>query len=226
MAYDYSTAKLKWDVDGTRLYETGVSNVVLYTKGNDKKYGKATAWSGVTNITESPSGADETPIYADNIKYLSLRAREEFGATIEAYSYPDEWAACDGSAELTPGVRMGQQTRQSFGLAFKTLLGNDEVHDDYGYKLHLIYGGTASPSERAYATVNDSPEAITFSWEVSTIPEAVAGFKPTANLVITVTPENAATVEKLEKVLFGDSTEATPYLPLPDEVKTILTAGN
>lgn len=215
-------AKLAWDETSKRLYETGVRNGVLYPQANNGTYPKGVAWNGLTAVTESPSGAEETALWADDIKYLSLRSAEEFGATVEAYTYPDEFAICDGSAELSEGVIIGQQPRKPFGLCYRTVLGNDTELDAHGYKLHLIYGATASPSERAYQTVNDSPEAITFSWEMTTVPVAVTGAKPTACITIDSTKVDAAKLAALEKVLYGDeNTEAR--LPLPDEIKELFS---
>lgn len=216
-------SKLVWDETGKRYYETGVKNGVLYipTAG---VYSKGVAWNGLTAVTESPSGAESTPLYADDIKYLNLISAEEFGATIEAYTYPDEFAACDGSAELATGVTIGQQNRKTFGLCYKTTIGNDVDGNDYGYKLHIIYGCVATPSEKAYASINDSPEAITFSWEVTTTPVSVNGFKPTASLVIDSTKAEAGKLTALEAILYGG--EATePRLPLPDEIATLMTAA-
>ena len=216
-------AKLVWDKTGERLYETGVKNGVLYPMV-DGAYPKGIVWNGLTAVTESPSGAEATPLYADDIKYLNLMSAEEFGATVEAYTYPDEFAECDGSASLGAGVTIGQQPRKTFGLSYKTTVGNDVDNDNHGYKLHLIYGAMASPSEKAYSTINDSPEAITFSWELTTTPVNVTGFKPTASLTIDSTkiaPEKLAAIEAL---LYGDdSTEAK--LPLPDEIAGILKAA-
>lgn len=218
-------AKLVWDKTGERYYETGVKNGVLYVyDSTGKKYGNGVAWNGLTAVTESPSGAEATALYADDIKYLNLMSNEEFGATIEAYTYPDEFAECDGSAALAEGVMIGQQKRKTFGLVYKTTLGNDVDGNDYGYKLHIIYGALAAPSEKAYATINDSPEAITFSWEVSTTPVEVQGYKPTASITIDSTKADEAKLAALEAQLFGgDDTEAT--LPLPDEIATIFAAG-
>ena len=216
-------SKLVWDETGKRYYETGVKNGVLYipTAG---VYSKGVAWNGLTAVTESPSGAESTPLYADDIKYLNLISAEEFGATIEAYTYPDEFAACDGSAELATGVTIGQQNRKTFGLCYKTTLGNDVDGNGHGYKLHIIYGCMATPSEKAYASINDSPEAITFSWEVTTTPVSVNGFKPTASLVIDSTKAEAAKLTALEDILYGaGATE--PRLPLPDEIATLMTAA-
>ena len=219
-------AKLVWDKTGDRLYETGVKNGVLYipTAG---VYSKGVAWNGLTAVTESPSGAEATALYADDIKYLSLMSTEEFGATIEAYTYPDEFAACDGSAELADGVMIGQQKRSTFGLCYKTTIGNDTEGNDHGYKLHIIYGALAKPSERAYATINDSPEAITFSWEITTTPVNVTGAKPTASLVIDSTKADPSKLAALEDILYGKDGEPgnEPRLPLPDEIKTLMTAA-
>ena len=216
-------SKLTWDASGERLYETGVKQGVLYVMDSNV-YGNGVAWNGLTAITESPSGAESTPLYADDIKYLDLRSTEEFGATIEAYTYPDEFAACDGSASLADGVSIGQQARKMFGLCYRTTVGNDTDGTDHGYKLHLIYGAMASPSEKAYSTINDSPEAITFSWELTTTPVNVTGFKPTASLTIDSTkiaPEKLAAIEAL---LYG-SESGEAKLPLPDEIAEILKAA-
>lgn len=217
-------AKLVWDKTGERYYETGVKNCALYVRDNTGAYPKGVPWNGITAITESPSGAEATPLYADDIKYLNLISNEEFGATVEAYTYPAEFAACDGSAELAKGVKIGQQPRKSFGLAYKTTLGNDVDNNDHGYKLHLIYGCMAAPSEKAYATINDSPEAITFSWEISTTPVEVEGFKPTAHIEIDSTEIDSAKLTALEAKLFGTETEEA-QLPLPDEIATLVAAG-
>ena len=215
-------AKLTWDQTGQKIYETGVDHGVLYP-ASEGTYPKGVAWNGLTNVTESPSGAEPSPIYADNIKYVNLMSAEEFGATVEAYTYPDEFAECDGSKELTKGVYAGQQPRKTFGLCYRTKIGNDVDGDDHGYKLHLIYGALAAPSERAYATVNDSPEATTFSWELSTTPVEVTGGKPTACLTIDSTKVDATKLAALEKILYGDDdTEAR--LPLPNEVAETLKA--
>lgn len=217
-------AKLVWDETGKRLYETGVSQGVLYPQTGGT-YPNGVAWNGLTAVTESPSGAEATPLYADNIKYLNLFSAEEFGATIEAYTYPDEFMACDGSAQIAKGAYVGQQNRKQFGMCYKTLLGNDVDANDHGYKLHIIYGAMASPSEKAYATVNDSPEAITFSWEVTTTPVNVTGYEPTASIVIDSTKCNAEKLADLEEILYG-SAEEEPRLPLPDEIVTVLGAAN
>ena len=217
-------SKLVWDKTGERLYETGVKQGVLYPQAAGGTYPKGVAWNGLTNITESPSGAEATALYADDIKYLNLVSAEEFGGTIEAYTYPDEFAECDGSAALTEGVFIGQQDRKTFGLCYRTTLGNDVDSNGHGYKLHLIYGALAAPSEKAYATINDSPEAITFSWEFKTTPVNVTGHKPTASLTLDSTKVSETKMAALEKVLYGDGdTEAR--LPLPDEVIQILTSA-
>ena len=214
-------SKLVWDQTGERLYETGVKYGVLYVQ-EGAAYPKGVAWNGLTAVTESPSGAEATALYADDIKYLNLMSAEEFGATIEAYTYPDEFMACDGSASLSEGVYIGQQARKSFGLCYRTTIGNDVVNNDYGYKLHLIYGALASPSEKAYSTINDSPEAITFSWEVSTTPVNVTGHKPTACLTIDSTKVAPEKLAALEEILYGKE-QAEPRLPLPDEIVQIIT---
>lgn len=219
-------AKLVWDKTGDRLYETGVKNGVLYIPTSGV-YSKGVAWNGLTAVTESPSGAEATALYADDTKYLSLMSTEEFGATIEAYTYPDEFAACDGSAELADGVMIGQQKRSTFGLCYKTTIGNDTDGNDHGYKLHIIYGALAKPSERAYASINDSPEAVTFSWEITTTPVNVTGAKPTASLVIDSTKADPSKLAALEDILYGKDGEPgnEPRLPLPDEIKTLMTAA-
>lgn len=221
-------AKLVWDQAGERLYETGTDRGVVYPQDNTGAYPQGYAWNGLTAVSETPSGAEPTDLWADNIKYLSIRSAEEFGATIEAYTYPDEFAVLDGSAQPVDGVFIGQQTRKSFGFCYRTRLGNDIQFEDYGYKLHLVYGCTVSPSERSYQTINDSPEAITFSWEMKTTPVAVSGYKPTA--VVTIDSSKFATttlkgyLDDLEDVLYGTaSSEAR--LPLPDEVFSILSGG-
>lgn len=216
-------SKLVWDQTGERFYETGVKNAVLYVKSSEGTYPAGVAWNGITAVTESPSGAEATALYADDIKYLNLMSNEEFGATIEAYTYPDEFAECDGSAALTTGVYIGQQSRKAFGLCYRTVLGNDVDSNDYGYKIHIIYDALAAPSEKAYATVNDSPEAITFSWEVTTTPVSVTGFKPTASVVIDSTKVDASKLAALEAVLYGSESEEA-RLPLPDEIVTLVGA--
>lgn len=218
-------ARLVWDEVGKRFYETGVSQCVLYPMTEGNVYGTGVAWNGITSVSESPSGAEPTALYADNIKYLNLISAEDFSATIEAYTYPDEWAACDGSAEIADGVTIGQQTRKGFGLCYKTILGNDVRSNEYGYKLHIIYGGMAAPSEKSYASVNDSPEAMTLSWSVTTTPVAVPGFKPTACLTIDSTKANAEKLAELEKILYGSDGEpgSEARLPLPSEIITLMT---
>lgn len=228
-------SRLTWDNTGERYYETGVKQGVLYPIQTDGKYSVGVAWNGLTAVTESPSGAEATALYADDIKYLNLISTEEFGATIEAYTYPDEFAECDGSAALADGIMLGQQKRKTFGLCYKTTVGNDVDGNDYGYKLHLIYGCLAAPSEKAYATINDSPEAITFSWEVSTTPVNVAGFKPTSQITIDSTKiaeGKKAKLTELEDILYGkDGTgdgqtgAVVARLPLPDEIKTLFESA-
>ncbi|WP_294837463.1 hypothetical protein [uncultured Eubacterium sp.] len=218
-------AKLKWDVSGERLYETGISNGVLYVQDESGKYPKGVAWNGLTAVTESPSGAETTALYADNIKYLNLLSTEEFGATIEAYQSPAEFDECDGTKSVVEGVSFGQQDRKQFGLAYKTILGNDIDKNNHGYKLHLVYGALAAPSEKAYNTVNDSPEAITLSWEISTTPVEVEGFKPTATVTIDSTKVDAQKLKKLEDILFGSESGDGPRLPLPDEIVTLMKAA-
>ena len=217
-------AKLVWDATGERKYETGVRNGVLYVMGEGGTYPKGVAWNGLTAVTESPSGAEATALYADDTKYLNLISAEEFGATIEAYMYPDEFAECDGSATLAAGVTIGQQPRKTFGMSYRTVYGNDVDNESYGYKLHLIYGAVAAPSEKAYATINDSPEAITFSWEVKTTPVNVTGHKPTASLTIDSTKVDQAKLTKIEEILYGKD-EIEARLPLPDEIIQILQAA-
>ena len=214
--------KLVWDKIGEHIYETGVDRGVLYTQ-TDGRYPNGVAWNGLTGVTESPSGADPTDMYADNQKYLSLRAAETFGATIEAYTYPDEFAECDGSASLVDGVKIGQQTRKTFGFSYRTLIGNDTEGTDKGYIIHLVYGATASPSSKTRSSVNESPEAVTFSWEISTTPVNVTGFKPTATIEIDSTKISAKALKAIEAKLYGDETSGTPQLPLPDEIKQLVT---
>ena len=228
---DPTYAALSWDETGEKLYETGVDHGVLYPMGQSG-YGTGVAWNGLTTVTETPSGAEATKLYADNIKYLEIRSAEEFGGTIEAYTYPDEWAECDGSAALIAGVYAGQQPRKVFGLCYRTVLGNDVDLDKHGYKLHIVYGCTASPSERSYATINDSPEAITFSWEFSSVPVPVTGHKPVSCITIDSTKVDATKLKNLEDKLYGVSTDSTAnpavagsaaYLPLPAEVISTLS---
>ena len=217
-------SKIVWDQTGERLYETGVKQGVLYIP-NSGVYSKGVAWNGLTAVTESPSGAEATALYADDIKYLNLMSNEEFGCTIEAYTYPDEFAACDGSASLAKGVSIGQQPRKTFGLCYRTTLGNDTDGNNYGYKLHMVYGCLAAPSEKAFSTINDSPEALTFSWEVSTTPVNVAGHKPTAHLEIDSTKADPVKLAALEKILYGD-TDTEARLPLPDEIVTLMAEAD
>lgn len=210
-------AKLIWDQTGERFYETGVRNGVLYVMDNTGTYGKGVAWNGLISVTESPTGAEATPIYADDMKYLNLISAEEFEATIEAYTYPDEFAQCDGSASLKTGITIGQQARKTFGFVYRTTIGNDVVNNDLGYKLHIIYGCTAAPSEKAYNTINDSPEAITFSWDIATVPVNVTGFRPTASITIDSTKTDAGTLLAIEEKLFGTASDEPTFL-LPDEI--------
>lgn len=215
-------SKLEWDKKTERLYETGVKQGVLYVQKADGTYDNGVAWNGLTAVTENPSGAESNPLYADDIKYIDLRSAEEFGATIEAYTYPDEFAACDGSATVTAGVTIGQQVRKPFGLCYRTTLGNDSEFNDHGYKLHIIYNATASPSEKGYQTINDNPEAITFSWEITTTPVAVTGYKPTASITIDSTKVDATKLETLKDMLYGTA-QNEPTLPTPDVVISTLS---
>lgn len=214
-------SRIVWDKTGERFYETGVDRAVLYPISSAGLYNKGVPWNGITGITESPSGAEPNNLYADNIKYLVLVGAEDFGLTVECYTYPDEWEECDGSAEIAPGVVAGQQNRKVFGLSYRTKLGNDVDGQDHGYKLHLVYGGLASPSERGYQTVNDSPEPINPSWEITTTPVDVPGYKPTARLIITSTKVDPAKLKALEDILYGTE-ETEPRLPLPEEVIKLL----
>lgn len=213
--------KIVWDETGSRFYETGVKFGVLYPQDAQGKYPKGVAWNGLTAVNESPSGADATDLYADDDVYATLRAKEKFGATIEAYTYPDEFAICDGSAEISAGITIGQQARKAFGLCYRTAVGNDIEGQDHGYKIHLIYGATASPSSKNYSTVNESPEAITFSWEVTTTPVNVTGHKPTATLTIDSRKVAPESLTKIEQLLYGtDQKEA--QLPTPDEILALI----
>ena len=214
-------AKLVFDAVGSRFFETGVKNGVLFVQGADGEYENGVVWNGLTAVTESPSGAEATPLYADDMKYVVLYSTEEFGATIEAYTYPEEFEQCDGSAQLGTGVTIGQQQRKSFGLVYKTVIGNDVQGQELGYKIHIIYGAKAAPSEKAFATINDSPEAVTFSWELSTVPVPVEGHRPTSTVVIDSTKVNAEKLATLEGKLFGTESEEST-LPLPDEIAQIL----
>lgn len=223
-------SKLVWDKESERLYETGVNNGVLYTKDKNGAYSNGVAWNGLTGVTDNPTGAESTALYADNIKYLNLRSAEEYKCTIEAYTYPDEFMPCDGSAELAKGVTIGQQPRKQFGFSYRTVVGNDTEGESYGYKIHLVYGCDAAPSSKGYNTINDNPDAITFSWEVSTTPVNVKGFKPTATVVIDSTATDPDKMQALLEILYG--TDATvgddaapgtdPRLPLPDEILSLV----
>lgn len=219
--------KLEWDASGKHIYETGLRMGVLYPISNEGTYTPGVAWNGLSSVSESPSGAEANAVYADDIKYLNLYSAEEFGATVEAYTYPDEFAECDGSAEIADGVMIGQQERKTFGLCYRTVLGNDVDGDAHGYKLHLIYGCKASPSERQYQTINDSPEAITFSWEISTIPVSCSGHKPVSLITIDSTKADPTKLGNLEQILYGtpasgQTAAVEPRLPLPDEVADIM----
>lgn len=216
-------AKLVWDEVGKRTYETGVDKGVLYVQDDEGAYGKGVAWNGLTAVNESPSGAEPTALYADNTKYLELTSKEEYGATIEAYTYPDEFEACDGSAEVGTGVVIGQQSRKVFGLCYRTVKGNDVKNNDYGYKIHLVYGCKAKPAQKNYQTINDSPEAITFSWEVSTTPVEVEGFKPTATVTIDSTKVTGEKLKSIEEALYGTES-VEPKLLLPSEIIAIVKA--
>ena len=214
-------ARLIWDEVGQRFFETGVKNGVLYVQDNDGSYKNGVVWNGLTAVTESPSGAEETPLYADDVKYLTLRSAEEFGATVEAYTYPVEFEQCDGSAAIADGVTIGQQARRAFGLCYRTSVGNDIQGQNFSYKLHLIYGCTVAPSEKSYSTINDNPEAITFSWELSTVPVPVDGFSPTASLVIDASKVDEGKMALLEDALFGDEQNEARLL-LPNEIMEML----
>lgn len=218
-------AKLTWDDTGKKIYETGVDRGVLYPITTGTTYGAGVPWNGLTAVNESPSGAESNPQYADNIKYLDLISAEEFGFTIEAFTYPVEFEECDGSAQLAEGVTIGQQTRKMFGFSYRSLVGNDTQGTDYGYKIHLVYGCKASPSEKSRSTVNDSPEAITFSWEITTTPVNVNGHKPTSHLIVDTTVAEAGKVTTLEAKLYGDDSSGTPGLPTPDEVYAMFKAA-
>ena len=218
--------KLTWDDTGKRLYELGVDHGVLYVQDPTGTYPTGVAWNGLVSVTESPSGAESNPQYADNIKYIDLISAEEFGGTIEAFTYPDEFGVCDGTASPSKGLVLGQQTRKRFGMSYRTKIGNDVDQMDHGYKIHLIYGALAAPSEKAYASINDSPEAITFSWEFSTVPVALTtgNYKPVASLTIDSTKVDPAKLALLEAELYGDATNPA-NLPLPDEIITLLGLG-
>ena len=215
-------SKIVWDAIGEHTFETGVRNGVLYLKDIDGAYNTGVAWNGLTSVSENPEGAEVTDLYADDIKYLSLMSAENFKATIEAYTYPVEFEECDGSATIANGVVIGQQSRKPFGLCYRTAIGNDTDGNEHGYKLHIVYGCQASPSEKQYSTINDSPEAITFSWEVNTTPVNVTGKKPTATLIIDSTKADKAKLTALEAILYG-SEQTEPRLPLPDEIATLMT---
>lgn len=215
-------AKLVWDATGERLYETGVSKGVIYPQATGGTYPKGAAWNGLTAVTESPSGAEPTALYANNAKYLNLMSTEEFGFSITAYTYPDEFAECNGEATLAKGAVIGQQTRKTFGMSYQSIIGNDVDGESHGYKLHLVYGALAAPSEMAHNTVNDSPEATEMSWECSTTPVTVKGFKPTSHIIIDSTKANPTKLAALEKILYGDDESGEARLPLPDEVATTL----
>ena len=217
-------AKLVWDAIGKRLYETGVKRPVLYKPNQEGKYVDGVAWNGFTSVNENPSGAESTPLFANDSKYLSLTSSEDFGATIEAYTYPEEFAECDGSATLIKGVRIGQQARKPFGLSYVTTLGNDLLKEEYGYVIHLVYGCMAAPSSRQYETINKDPEAIKLSWELTTTPVAVEGKRPTAHLQLVSTDIEKTKLKKIEDILYGTESELA-RMPLPDEIKTILAAG-
>lgn len=214
-------SKIIWDQSGERIYETGVDRGVLYLRDSNGEYSKGVAWNGLTNISENPSGAEPTPLWADNQKYLNLMSTEEFGCTIEAYTYPDEFMECDGSKEITTGVYVGQQNRSTFGLSYRTLVGNDIDGNNHGYKIHIVYGALASPSQKAYSTVNDSPEAITFSWEVSTTPVDVPDMKPTATVTLDSTKLKKEELEAIEEILYGSDSQGA-RLPLPQEIIDII----
>jgi hypothetical protein len=216
--------KLTWDDTGKRVYETGVDHGVLYIPNGAGVYNTGFAWNGLVSVTESPSGAEANPQYADNVKYLNLVSAESFGATVEAFTYPDEFGQCDGTAAPQPGVLVGQQARKTFGLAYRTQVGNDLLGSDAGYKIHLIYGAQAAPSEKAYTTINDSPEALTFSWDITTTPVAVTGLKPTASITIDSTKVGATPLAALELLLYG-TTGVAPQLPTPDAVVAIFAAA-
>lgn len=220
-------ARLEWDKTGEHLYETGVDHGVLYFPDQTGAYKNGVAWNGLISVSESPSGAEATGQYADNIKYLNLISAEEFGATVEAYTYPEEFEACNGNKELVDntGVYVGQQSRSVFGFCYRTMIGNDTDGQDHGYKLHLVYGCQVSPSEKAYQTINDSPEALTFSWELSTTPVNVTGKKPTALLVIDSTKIDSTKLARIEAKLYGDESSTGAVLPTPDEIAEILNAG-
>lgn len=214
-------ARLVFDEVGARFFETGVKNGVIYLQEDDGSYGNGVPWNGLTGVTESPSGGEATPLYADDIKYVTLRSAEEFNATVEAYTYPTEFEQCDGSAALAEGVTIGQQARRAFGLCYRTAVGNDIQGQDLGYKIHIIYGCTVAPSEKSYTTINDSPEAITFSWELSSTPAPVTGYNPTSTVVIDSTKVDSSKLSAIEDVLYG-TTDKEATLPTPDELIELL----
>ena len=217
-------SKIVWDAIGEHTFETGVRNGVLYLQGAEGTYNTGVAWNGLTSVSESPEGAEATDLYADDIKYLTLMSAENFKATIEAYTYPPEFEECDGSATIAKGVVIGQQPRKPFGLCYRTSIGNDTDGNEHGYKLHIVYGCQASPSEKQYSTINDSPDAVTFSWEVNTTPVNVNGKKPTATLIIDSTKADKAKLTALEAILYG-SEEQEPRLPMPDEIAALMTTA-
>lgn len=216
--------KLVWDATGARKFEMGCDHGTLYVMDNTGAYPLGVPWNGLISVSEAPSGAEATPSYADNIKYLNIQSAEEFAATIEAYTWPDEFDECDGSATPKPGVNVGQQTRKTFGLVYRTKIGNDVAGQDLGHKLHLVWGALAAPSEKAYSTINDSPEATTFSWELTTTPVPVTGLKPTASIVLDSTVISAADWTEIESALFGDATTGVAHLPMPDEILAMIGA--
>ena len=218
-------AVIKWDSTGERFFEMGVKKGVLYPIDNEGNYTKGVAWNGLTSVAETPDGAEATDLYADDIKYASFRSAEKFGGTVEAYMFPDEWYECDGSAELAPGVYLGQQTRKKFGMSYVTQIGNDVQGDGLGYKLYLVYGATASPSERTYESINDSPDAITFSWDFETTPVDVVGHKPTSLITINSLKADPAKLKALEAILYGAESQE-PRLPMPDEVYTLMKSSS
>ena len=227
-------SRLVWDQTGDRQYEIGVDHGVLYPQVGGI-YPKGVAWNGLITVSENPSGAEDTPLYADNMKYLNLKSAEEYGATIECYTYPDEWAECNGEADLAEGVVLGQQKRNSFGFSYRTKIGNDVMNEDYGYKIHLVYGCSASPSERSYGTINESPDAITFSYELTTTPVVCEGFKPVSSITIDSTKVDPDKLAAFEEILYGLDADETnpdnpipgvePRLPMPDELKLFFAAG-
>ena len=217
-------AKLIWDASGTRLYETGVDRGVLYVRDVSGTYPKGVPWNGLTKVSESPEGAESSAQYADNIKYVNIQSAEEFKGTIEAFTYPEEFGECDGTAEPKPGVYIGQQNRSTFGFSWRTRIGDDISGLDAGYKIHIVWGALASPSEKEYETINDSPEAMTFSWEISTTPMSVTGYKPTSSMTIDSTKVSPAALAAIEDALYGDNQSGIAKLPTPDAVLALVTA--